>query len=314
MKNPFFNRDILSGGEYSQKDIDYLLDLTAKMKKMVEKKGGTDICRGKILTALFYEPSSRTFGSFVAAMQRLGGGFIPLQGVNNSSVAKGETLPDTIRTFASYTDVIVLRHAEVGSAKIAAEFSEKPILNAGDGIGEHPTQAPQDVFTILQTLGTLKNIHIVFVGDLAHYRNVNSLVKVLMLFPKVRLSFVSPAEAAIQPQLREYMKSHKHDFAETENLDEVLSSADVLYVTRVKKEYMTDVLYKRIQGKYIIDRKTVAKMKKKSIIMHPLPRVGEISVEVDLDERAVYFREQMRNGMYTRMALLASVLLKEVKV
>ncbi|RJR14634.1 aspartate carbamoyltransferase [Candidatus Microgenomates bacterium] len=313
MINPIYKKDIISAEQFSRRDLEYILSLTASMKKMVESEGGNSLLRGRILTALFYEPSSRTFGSFVAAMQRLGGGFVPLHGMGFSSVTKGETLPDTIRTFASYSDAIVLRHSDVGSAKLAAEFSDVPILNAGDGIGEHPTQAPQDIFTMQQMLGSLKNMHIVFVGDLAHYRNVNSLVKALLLFPKITMTFVSPKEVQIQPQLREYIKRHKAKIHEVEDLNHVVGDADVLYVTRVKKEYMSEELYKKIKDKYVIDRNILKKMKKKSIIMHPLPRVGEIAVEVDLDQRAVYFREQMRNGMYTRMALLASVLLKEVK-
>lgn len=314
MSNPFYNRDILDAVEFNHANLEYLMPLIARIKSTIESGTVITLLRGRILAALFYEPSSRTFGSFVAAMQRLGGGFIPLQGMGNSSVIKGETLTDTIRTFANYADAIVLRHSEVGSAKIAAEFSDKPILNAGDGIGEHPTQAPQDIFTIRETLGLVDDFHIVFLGDLGHYRNVNSLVKALSNYKKIRFTFVSPKEVRIQDHLHQFLKERKADFREIESLDAVIAEADVVYVTRVKKEYMTDKLYQKIQGQYVIDKRTLAQMKKKSIVMHPFPRVGEIAVEVDLDDRAVYIRQQMRNGMYARMALLASILVKEVKL
>lgn len=314
MKNQFFQKDILDAGKFDKASIEYILTLTSQMKKMVQEKGGNDLLKGKIMAALFFEPSSRTFGSFVVAMQRLGGGFLPLHDMSSTSVKKGETLPDTIQTFASYTDVIVMRHNEVGSAKIAAEFTEKPIINAGDGIGEHPTQAMQDLFTIKESLGTIDGLNIVMIGDLGHYRPINSLVKALAHFKNITISFVSPPQVKIQESLRLFLKDRGISFAEYETYDKILSNADVLYVTRVKKEYMSDELYNQIQGKYVIDRGTLKYMKQKSIVMHPFPRVGEISVEVDLDKRAVYIREQMKNGMYARMALLASVLLKEVKI
>lgn len=314
MNNPFYQQDILSADQYTKEEIEYILSLTQKMKHVVETVGGNDILRHKMLAALFFEPSSRTFSSFITAMQRLGGGFIPMHGMNYTSVQKGETLEDTIQTFASYADAIVMRHPEAGSVHTAAKVTKKPIINAGDGVGEHPTQCLQDLFTIRQNLGSIDNIRIVMIGDLGHYRPVNSLAKVLVHFHNVELCFVSPPQVKIQDSLRKFLTDHQTNFSEHEALDEVIAEADVLYVTRVKKEYMTEELYNQIQGKYVIDKKTLHQMKKTSIIMHPFPRLGEISVDVDNDTRAVYIREQMKNGMYTRMSLLASILLSEVRI
>lgn len=307
-KNPFFRKDILSSDQFSREDIAILFKKADVMKKLVQRKGGSNILRGKIMTALFYEPSSRTFGSFVSAMQRLGGGIIPLQGMANSSAAKGETLEDTIKTFESYSDVIVIRHPEVGSAKRAADAASISVINAGDGIGEHPTQALYDVYTVEEMFGSVRNLHVVFYGELAHYRPVNSFAKLLTLYPQIKMSFVSPPVAALNPTTREYLKKKKVSFQELNGIDKVISDADVLYVTRVKKEFMSEALYNKLKGKYVVGKQIVRKMKKKSIIMHALPRVDEINTDVDKDPRALYLRNQVRNGLFVRMALLALVL------
>ncbi len=304
----FKGKDILDANQFSKKDIDIVLKTAERMKKIVLEKGGTDILKGKIMTAMFFEPSSRTFGSFVAAMQRLGGGFIPLQGMGNTSAGKGESFEDTVQTFTSYSDVIVIRHPEVGSVAKAAEVTSLPVINAGDGIGEHPTQALYDLFTIKDELGRLENLHLAFFGELARYRPVNSLAKLLAVYPKIKLSFISPPQVTMNPKTREYLRERKVPIFESDKIEDILPEIDVLYVTRVKKEFMSEELYKKIQGKYIVDMKLVNKMKRKSVIMHPLPRIGEITTEVDADPRAVYLRSQMRNGLYVRMALLALVL------
>lgn len=306
--NPFLGIDILSSDQFSKKHINLLFKKTDAMRKVVLTKGGSDILRGKIMAALFYEPSSRTFGSFVSAMQRLGGGIIPLSGMGNSSAAKGETFEDTIKTFESYSDVIVIRHPEVGSAQRAAEVASIPIINAGDGVGEHPTQAFYDLYTIKETFKKIENLHIVFFGEIARYRPVNSLSKLLALYPKIRISFVSPPEGSLNPKTRDYLKKKGVRFKELNNILDVISDTDVLYVTRIKKEFMPEELYKKLKGRYIVDTKLVEKMKKKSIFMHALPRIDELSTDVDSDPRAVYLRNQVRNGLYVRMALLALVL------
>lgn len=308
LNGKFEGKDILSADQFSKKDIDIVLSIVDDMKKIVIDKGATNLLYGKIMAAIFYEPSSRTFSSFVASMQRLGGGFIPLQGMGNSSAAKGETLHDTIKTFSSYSDIIVMRHPEVGSTKLAADATDIPVINAGDGIGEHPTQALLDLYTIAEEFGEIENLTITFFGELAHYRSINSVTRLLSHYPNIKMDFVSPKEVDLIDDTRTFLKKKGIGILETENIQDVISTTDVLYVTRVKKEFLPPVLYKKIEGKYIVDAKLVSKMKKKSIIMHNLPRIGEITTDVDKDPRAVYLRNQMRNGMYVRMALLALVL------
>lgn len=304
----FTGADIISSEQFSLKDLDIILQKTNAIKKMVLKQGGNDILKGKIMSALFFEPSSRTFGSFVAGMQRLGGGFIPLQGMAQSSVSKGETLEDTIQTFSAYSDVIVMRHPELGAMQRAASVTDLPIINAGEGIGEHPTQALYDLFTIQEELGKIENLHIVFFGELAHYRPVNSLAKLLSLYPHIKMSFISPPEVKLSLDTKKYLETRNVQFFEASEIDEVIAEADVLYVTRVKKEFLPEKLFDKIKGKYIVNKALVSKMKKKSIVMHALPRVDEIHIEIDSDPRAIYLRSQVKNGMYVRMALLTLVL------
>ncbi|MBI2405124.1 aspartate carbamoyltransferase [Candidatus Gottesmanbacteria bacterium] len=308
----FTHHDILSVEQFSRSDLSVIMERTDDMKRLVETKGGNDSLKGKIMTALFYEPSSRTFGSFIASMQRLGGGIIPIQGVSYSSVSKGESLPDTVRTFENYSDVIVLRHPEVGSAKIAAEFAQKPVINAGDGIGEHPTQALLDFYTITQHFPRISGLTITMVGDMYNGRTIHSLAKLLSLFEGVALNFISPDLLRVSPSLLTLLKERKTPVAEYENIEGTLGETDVLYVTRVQKERFSDLaMYEKLKHRYIVTPKMLFKMKKKSIIMHPFPRVGEITMDVDLDPRAVYISEQMRNGLYVRMALLSLILRKE---
>jgi aspartate carbamoyltransferase catalytic subunit len=255
--------------------------------------------QGKILTNLFYEPSTRTSSSFYAAMVRLGGQVIPINNVAYSSVAKGETLHDTIRTMQCYSDVIVLRHPEVGAAQRAAMVAEVPIINAGDGIGEHPTQALLDFYTIRREIGQVDGLHVVMMGDLLHGRTVKSLAKLLRNYD-VRISWVSPEMLRIPPEYR------RPDEIETDYLHDVFSQADVVYVTRVQKERMRTS--KMIVGlDYTVTVADMVMAKPTMVLMHPLPRVGEISPLVDSDPRAAYFR-QMRYGLFMRMGILAKML------
>lgn len=311
MINSFYKKDVLTIDDFGKDDIFSLFQKTSQMQKLIEKTGGDERLRGKIMTALFYEPSSRTFGSFIAAMQRLGGGVIPIQGVTYSSVAKGETLPDTIRTFESFSDVIVIRHPQKGAAKVAADFSHKPIINAGDGIGEHPTQAFLDAYTIFQHFSSLSSITVGMVGDLLNGRTVHSLSKVLLTLGVKKFIFVSPKELSMPGQILAEIKNQKAEIKEVQNLSDVISEMDVIYDTRVQKERFADEnQYEKLKLAYVIDKKIMAKAKKDSVLMHPLPRVGEIATEVDSDPRALYLREQMRNGMFVRMALLDLILNK----
>ncbi|MBI5614497.1 aspartate carbamoyltransferase [Candidatus Gottesmanbacteria bacterium] len=313
MKNTLFQQDILTADQFDRSLLDMVLNTARKMRTVVLKKGCTDILKGKIVTALFYEPSSRTFSSFITAAQRLGAGFIPLQGVTYSSVSKGETLPDTIRTFASYSDAIVLRHSEVGAARIAADFSPKPVINAGDGVGEHPTQALLDMFTIVDTFGSADNLTVTMVGDLLNGRTIHSLSRLLALYKNVQVDLVSPSLLKLPEGLKNTLQKRGLVIHEYEKLDDALKSTDVLYVTRVQKERFTDLdMYEQLKHKYIITSDTLHNMKKSAVVLHPFPRVGEIEFEVDLDPRALYINGQMVNGMYVRMAILALVLKKTV--
>lgn len=304
----FKGKDILSSKQFDRQSIEKLFAVAKKMAVIGKNARPSSLLKGNIATLLFFEPSSRTFGSFSASMKQLGGETIEMT-ISSTSLAKGESFEDTIRTYEAYCDLIVIRHPEKGSVQKAAEVAKfVPIINAGDGIGEHPTQALYDLYTINESFGRLKNLHIVFFGELAHYRPVNSLSILLSLYSGIRISFVSPPQVRLNADIHKYLKKKKVPFKEFSDVNDVIADADVLYVTRVKKEFLPEKLYKKIQGQYVVNKKLVNKMKKESIIMHALPRVGEILPEVDEDPRAVYLRSQIRNGMYVRMALLALVL------
>jgi len=300
--------DILSVSQFSRADLDAIFDVAKEMRHMVERVGTFDLLKGKLLACLFYEPSTRTSSSFIAAIERLGGSTIPItQGVQFSSVSKGESLADTVRTLECYCDAIVLRHPEIGSAALAAEAARKPIINAGDGAGEHPTQALLDLFTIEEEFGRVDGLMVTMLGDLKYGRTVHSLARLLALFD-VPLNFVSPDILGLPPMLRVELVKAGVRLRETSDLHEVLAESDVLYVTRVQKERFESIeLYNQVKDAYVITPKTLEAAKPDMILMHPLPRVGEISTEVDSDPRAAYFR-QVENGMYVRMALLAMVL------
>lgn len=301
-------RHILSVSQFSRHDLHKLFGVAQEMKTMVSRVGQYDLLRGKVMACLFYEPSTRTSCSFQAAMQRLGGTVLNIQDTKASSIAKGESLADTIRTLECYTDITVIRHPAVGAPQEAAAHSRHPVINAGDGVGEHPTQALLDVFTIREELGTVNGITVTFVGDLKNGRTVHSLARVIAMY-KVRIRYVSPKCLRMPSEILEEVASRGIDQIEYTSLtDEVMRETDVLYVTRVQKERFTsDEAYDAAKDAYVITPKTLTKAKEHMIVMHPLPRVAEISVEVDTDPRAVYFR-QMEHGMYVRMALLAMVL------
>lgn len=304
----FHGQDILSVNQFSVESLEYIFDVAEEMRAMVEQQGGAELLKGRVLSCLFFEPSTRTSSSFIAAMERLGGSVIPItQGVQFSSVSKGETLHDTIRTLEQYSDVIVLRHPETGSAKIAAAAAQIPIINAGDGTGEHPTQALLDLFTIKEELGTLDGLHVAMVGDLRYGRTVHSLTQLLLNYD-VRFTFVSPEILRLPLDYMNQVKDAGKDVRETYNVADVIGSADVLYVTRVQKERFTDLAqYESVKDYYRISTELMEQAKPTTVVMHPLPRVNEIDVRLDSDPRAAYFR-QVKNGMYIRMAILAAVL------
>lgn len=307
VNNGFYGQDILSVRQFSPENISYIFNVADEMRTLVKRFGSADLLSGHVLANLFYEPSTRTASSFMAAMLRLGGRVIPINEVHYSSVSKGESLPDTIRTLEAYTDIIVLRHPEVGAAQIAADYALKPIINAGDGIGEHPTQALLDLYTIQQELGKLDGIKIAMVGDLKYGRTVHSLTKLLSRY-SVDFYFVSPEILRMPADLVSEVKARGRSAEEVEDVHKVISTVDVLYVTRVQKERFTDLaVYDQVKDLYVVDAELMSAAKQDMVIMHPLPRVGEISYAVDKDPRAAYFR-QVENGMFIRMALLAAVL------
>ncbi len=314
----WLGKSILSVDQFTRADLEQLFEVAARMKRLKEQNGSTDILRGKILSNLFYEASTRTDASFSIAMKRLGGEVHNIVGVQFSSVSKGETLPDTVRVLSGYSDVIVLRHPEQGSARIAADAIKAeraklgdlpvPLVNAGDGVGEHPTQALLDAYTIQQKCGRIDGLTVGLVGDLKHGRTVHSLARLLSMYLGVKLIFVSPPSLRMPPKLVAELRERGVEMREADTLNEVVGEADVWYVTRVQKErFDTEAAYHAVSSSYCVNAETVARMKPEAIIMHPLPRVGEISLEVDELPQAVYF-EQATNGLYVRMALLAGLL------
>jgi aspartate carbamoyltransferase len=305
--SPFYGKDILSVKQFTRSDLAYIFGVAHEMREMVARVGSFDLLKGKILANLFYEPSTRTSSSFTSAMERLGGSVIPINEVRYSSVAKGESLPDTVRTLECYADVIVLRHPEMGSAALAAKYARKPIINAGDGVGEHPTQALLDLFTIVEELSQIDGLTITMLGDLKYGRTVHSLSRLLALYD-VHINYVSPEILRMPPEIISELNEKGIQQAEFGALEPILSKTDVLYVTRVQKERFTDEdEYESVKNAFVITGETLTQAKDRMIVMHPLPRVGEISMEVDADLRAAYFR-QMEYGLYVRMALLAMVL------
>ena len=304
---PFYGMDILSVKQFSKEDLIYIFSVAHEMREMVARVGTFDLLKGKILASLFYEPSTRTSSSFTSAMERLGGSVIPINEVRYSSVSKGESLPDTIRTLECYADVIVLRHPEVGASALAAKYARKPIINAGDGVGEHPTQALLDLYTIFVELGNAEGLTVTMLGDLKYGRTVHSLSKLLTLF-NVKLNYVSPEILRMPEENISEINNAGITQSEHENLEDVLADTDVLYVTRVQKERFENAAdYEKVKDAYVITPELMKQAKNRMVVMHPLPRVGEISMEFDDDPRAAYFR-QMEYGLYVRMALLAMVL------
>jgi aspartate carbamoyltransferase catalytic subunit len=300
---------VVESQQFDRALLEKVFSLAAAMEGVV-RSGGNDELRGRIMASLFYEPSTRTRLSFEAAMLRLGGEVLGTESAGQfSSVAKGETLEDTIQIISAYCDVIVLRHFEIGASKRAAAVSPVPVINAGDGPGQHPTQALLDLYTIQKELGRIDGLSIAMVGDLANGRTVRSLSYLLSKFDGVELVFVAPPAVAIGHDIKAHLDQRGTTFRETADLDAVLPEVDVVYQTRIQKERFGSAIgeYRRVSGVYVMDAIAMDRLRPDAILMHPLPRVGEISPEVDGDPRAAYFR-QARNGLYIRMALLRMLL------
>lgn len=293
--------------ETQQFDRKLLSELFSLATKLEDHRNGD--LHGKILAALFYEPSTRTRFSFESAMMRLGGNVLTAENANEvSSAVKGETLEDTIRILDQFADVIVLRHPEIGSAERAAAVSKVPIINAGDGAGQHPTQALLDLYTIEREVGRIDGIHVALVGDLKYGRAPRSLAYLLGKYNDVHLTLVSPKELRMSREIQEYLDRHGVDYEEVEMLESVMKKANVVYQTRIQKErFPSTEEYERFRGRYVIDRPMADSMKEGAILIHPLPRAGEIAPEVDDSPHAVYFK-QVGYGLMVRMALLKMLL------
>jgi aspartate carbamoyltransferase catalytic subunit len=301
---------VIESQQFTLPLIHEIFQVADQMEKILER-GGTLDYQNKIMASLFYAPSTRTRFSFESAMYRLGGKVITTEQAHMfSSVIGGETLEDTIRVVSNFADVIVLRHTEIGAAKRASLVSKVPIINAGDGKGgQHPTQALLDLYTIYKELGYIDGLKVAFVGDLEQGRTVRSLAYLLGKFERVMLYFIAPDFLQIKEDIQDYLTRHNVWFTLENDLNKVISEVDVVYVTRIEKERFGDKieLYEETVKSYFIDKDVLQKLKQKAIIMHPLPRLNEISIEVDDDPRAVYFK-QTRNGLLVRMALLTMVL------
>lgn len=308
----FKGKDTISLDQFSQKDIKILFSHIKRMRSIAIKALPCDILAGKNVVLLFYEPSSRTRGSFDAATKQLGGQTIVVENPQQfSSVSKGETFEDTIRVFEAYSDLIVLRHPNEGASQKAADLAKLvPIVNAGDGKGEHPTQALLDLYTIYEKFGRLDNLNVLFAGDMLNGRTVHSLIKGIALYPKNTVCLLSPNELRLSRKDYSDFQNRGVKIYEIQNEKDIPKNADVWYWTRVQKERLKKIKdYEKVKNKFVVSQKFLDKYAgKHTILMHPLPRVGEILPEVDNDPRALYLRTQIRNGTYVRMALLGLVL------
>jgi aspartate carbamoyltransferase catalytic subunit len=280
-------------------------DLYSRCRDIIARPGVyADSCRGKILASMFYEPSTRTNFSFQAAAQRLGAGVFGFSDPVGTSASKGETLADTIRMTAAYSSTIVIRSPQEGSATASALYSEVPVINAGDGGHSHPTQTLTDLTTIAQKRGSIGNIHVGLCGDLKHGRTVHSLVEAMDMFPGISFYLISPHELRLPDYVLDRMKKQGQSYEESESLIDCIPELDILYMTRIQRERFRDAgEYRRLKDVYVLTKKMLEGAKSDMQIMHPLPRYGEISTDVDNDPRAAYF-EQARYGMLIRMALL----------
>jgi len=303
-------KDVLNAAQFSLKELDLIMNTAARFEKRVKSGEVINSLEGQVVASLFFEPSTRTLLSFETAINRLGARVVSMANAATFSVAKGETLADTIRTVDGYVDIIVIRHPMKGSAQIAADNAIHPVINGGDGAGQHPTQALLDLYTIRKEKGILSGQTITFLGDLKNGRTVHSLGYFMTLFQN-KMIFVSPESLKMPAEITQDLRSRGAEIEETEDVGKALSDSDLVYVTRVQRErFENPEEYEKVKGVYVINRKMIKKAKKGITILHPLPRVDEIAIDVDDYEGAAYFR-QAHNGLYVRMALLALISGKE---
>ena len=301
------NKHLINPMDFTTEELDEIFELAHQIISNPEEY--SHVCEGKILATLFYEPSTRTRFSFESAMMRLGGKILGFSEPNSSSAAKGETLADTIKIVSIYSDIIAMRHPKEGAAKVASMYSSVPVINAGDGGHQHPTQTLTDLLTIKSIKGRLDNHVIGICGDLKYGRTVQSLITAMSRYKNIKFVLISPKELGIPQYIREeVLNKNNIEFTEVEKIEDVIEELDILYMTRIQKErFFNEDEYMRLKDSYILDTEKMKLAKEDMIVMHPLPRVNEIDVEVDKDERAAYFK-QAEFGMYVRMALMAKLL------
>ena len=300
-------KDILHGAQFTREEIEHIMEVAEAFRGRLERERSLDLMEGYVMGTLFFEPSTRTRLSFETAMHRLGGDVVGFASASATSVAKGESLPDTIRTVDQYVDLIVIRHPQIGSAQIAAEAAESPVINGGDGAGQHPTQALLDLFTIRSEKGRVDGLTIALCGDLKYGRTVHAGVELYKHYD-CRLILVSPDALRMPPEIVARLREQGVEVEETADLEGALAQADVLYMTRIQKERFDDPAeYERLKGSYVLTREMVERLRPDVTVLHPLPRVNEIATDVDPLPNAAYFR-QVRNGVYVRMALIALVM------
>ncbi len=297
------NRSLVSINDYSKEEIMQILEIAAEF----EKEPHQNLLNGRVIASLFFEPSTRTRLSFESAIQKMGGNVVGFSSAATSSVQKGESLKDTILTVCNYSDLIVMRHPVDGSARYASEVASVPIINAGDGANQHPTQCLLDLYSIKKTQGTLENLEVTFVGDLKYGRTVHSLVIALCQF-NTKFHLVSPVELKLPSAVKRHIKEANLQYEQYTDFSEVIPKSDIIYMTRIQRERFPDPLeYEKVKNAYILDNSMLDNSRENCRVLHPLPRVNEISVDVDSNPKAYYF-EQALNGVFVRQALIAAIL------
>ena len=298
------NKSLISITDFTKDEYLKIMDLA----RFYEKNTTQRLLKGKVIATLFFESSTRTRLSFETAINRLGGKIIGFSDTSSSSVSKGETLHDTIRMVSNYADMIIMRHPLEGSARYAAEISDVPVINAGDGANQHPTQTLLDMYSIQKTQGRLDDINLFMVGDLKYGRTVHSLLMAMSQFDNPIFNFVAPPELAMPNEYKSFLTNNGIRYFEHLEFNEIINQADIIYMTRVQRERFIDpVEYEKVKNVYILKNEMLANTKPNVRILHPLPRVNEIDTDVDSNEKAYYF-EQARNGVYTRMAIISHLL------
>ncbi|MFO7939000.1 MAG: aspartate carbamoyltransferase [Bacteroidales bacterium] len=298
------NRHLVSINDFSKEDIGRILDLATEF----EENPSQQLLEGKVIASLFFEPSTRTRLSFESAINRLGGRVIGFTDATSSSVSKGESLKDTIRTVANYSDMIVMRHPIEGAARLASEVSSVPVINAGDGANQHPTQTLLDLYSIRKTQGSLDNVNLFLVGDLKYGRTVHSLLMAMANYENVTFNFISPEELRIPNEYKLFLEKKGIPYYEHADFDGIIEHADIIYMTRIQRERFSDPMeYEKTKNSYVLRNKMLDNAKKNMRVLHPLPRVNEIHEDVDTNAKAYYFPQAL-NGVFTRQAIISLIL------